>query len=111
MNIQRDEDDFNEWVDNFFDLDPMMLNIVYLLYEAYLNKQTTGIGVIVETEPPKKKSTEKDKMLKDLIESATRLEELEKQEDLTEISTNEIVELFSFLSEKGLQFKHKRDTI
>ena len=81
MNKQMDEDDFNEWIEDFFGLDPMMLNIVYVLWEAYRDKHTTGIGVIVETEPDKP------------------------------IENSEIMELYQFLSEKGLQFKHKRDSI
>lgn len=79
MKAQRDENEFNEWVDNFFDLDPMILNIVYLIWQAYINKQTTGIGVIVETEPRKP------------------------------ITDNEIAALSLHLMEKGLTFKHKQD--
>lgn len=81
MKAQRNEDDFNDWIENFFDLDPMMLNIAYLLYEAHLNKQTTGIGIIVETEPKKP------------------------------IKDSEVANLSLFLMENGLQFKHKRDSI
>ena len=108
--MKEQDDDFNEWVDNFFDLDPMMLNIVYLLYEAYLNKQTTGIGLIVETEPPKKKYSkatikEAKKLALDIVDCNA------KSEGKEPISSNEIAELSLFLSEKGLQFKHKGDTI
>lgn len=81
MKAQNDESEFNEWVDNFFDLDPMMLNIVYLLWQAYMNQQTTGIGLIVETEPKKP------------------------------IEDSEIASLSLHLMENGLKFKHKRDKI
>lgn len=81
MNKQMDEDDFNEWVEDFFDLDSMILNIVYILYQAYKDQHTTGIGLIVETEPQKP------------------------------IEDSEIANLALYLTEKGLTFKHKRDNI
>lgn len=81
MKKQSDEEDFNEWVDNFFDLDPMILNIVYLLWQAHVSKQTTGIGLIVETEPRKP------------------------------ITDSEVANLSLHLMEKGLTFKHKGNKI
>ena len=42
---------FEEWIDNRFDLDPMIIAIIYKIYGASQNKRTAKIGVIVELEP------------------------------------------------------------
>ena len=51
MKAQSDEEEFNNWVETFFDMDPMMLAIVYRLFQANKDKRTKAIGIIVEIEP------------------------------------------------------------
>ena len=46
-----EDPDFEEWIDNRFDLDPMIIAIIYKIYGASQNKRTAKIGVIVELEP------------------------------------------------------------
>ena len=53
MNTTHDDQDFTEWIDNFFDLDPLVLNLVYQIYIAHRDKHLTGIGLIIEREAPK----------------------------------------------------------
>lgn len=76
----EDFSEFEKWVRSLFNDDQLAYTLVYQIFEALKDKQMTGVGVIVETEP----STIKD---------------------------SDVANLALHLTEHGLQFKRKRDTI
>lgn len=116
MNAQPDEAEFNDWITGFFDNDPMVLGIVYMLYEAVKNKDTSGIGILIETDGETSRIGATDEMKKLAIEEINSgfkniRKTKPKKINVDPISSEQIAELALFLSEKGLQFKHKSDTV
>ena len=52
MNENYEEmDEFEHWLDNRFDFDSMIYNVIYKIFEASQDKRTSTIGVIVEKDP------------------------------------------------------------
>lgn len=116
MNTQPDKAEFNDWVTGFFNNDAMVLGIVYMLYEAVKNKDTSGIGILIETAGETSRIGATDEMKKLAIEEVnngfTNIRRAKpKKINVDPISSEQIAELALFLSQKGLQFKHKGDTL
>ena len=74
MKAQSDEEEFNNWVETFFDMDPMMLAIVYRLFQANKDKRTKAIGIIVEIEPQPIEDSEIANLALFLLEKGLQLE-------------------------------------
>lgn len=48
-----DSSDFEEWIDNRFDLDPMIFMVIYQIYLAQKDQRLDSLGIIVDGEDKK----------------------------------------------------------
>lgn len=76
--------EFEKWVKRLFDDDVVATNLVFQIFKGTHDKQTSGMGVIIEKDPPRK---------------------------VPPIQNSEIASLSLYLLEKGLPMKRKRDNM